>query len=110
MKFSVRLYKTSGGRSPVAQYLESLEDREAAPIYATLANLQRYGLKKTPVELRPVRGKLWELKVGPHRVFYLLITGPVMVLLHACKKQSQKARQKDLDLALSRMQEVLDAA
>jgi phage-related protein len=109
MKLFVRLYQTSGGTSPVGQYLESLEEVEARRVYAVLADIQRHGLKGSLVQLRSIRGKLWELKVGKYRLFYVLITGPVMVLLHACKKHGQKARLKDLDLGLSRMKEVLDA-
>jgi phage-related protein len=109
MKLSIHFYQTSGGTSPVGQYLESLEEAEAAPLYAALADIQRHGIKGALVESRPLRGKLWELKIGRYRLFYVLITGPVMVLLHASKKQSQKARLKVLNLALSRMREVLDA-
>ena len=107
MKLTVRFYQTPGGSSPVAQYLESLEELEAVCIYAVLAEIQRIGLKGPLVQIRSIRGKLWELKLGKYRVFYVLITGSVMLLLHACKKQSQKARQRDLGVALSRMKHVV---
>jgi phage-related protein len=109
MKLTVHLFQTPGGSNPVGQYFESLQEDEAARVYAVLAEVQRIGLKGPLVQVRQIRGKLWELKLGMHRVFYVLITGPVMVLLHGCKKQSQKARQKDVDVALSRMKQVLDS-
>lgn len=109
MSPSIRFYKSHSGHSPVEQYLESLDDAEAARISAALTDIEHHGLKKATVQLRAIRGKFWELKVGQHRVFYVLITGPVMVLLHACKKQSQKARLQDLTLAQARMKEVLDS-
>ena len=43
------------------------------------------------------------------RVFYVMIDGPEMVLLHAYKKQSQKAPQSEIDTAEKRMKEVLEA-
>lgn len=109
MKLSIQFYRTTGGNSPVETYLKILDDTEVAPILAALREIQRYGLKKTAVHLRSIRGKLWELKIRRHRVFYVLAKGPVMVLLHACKKQGRKARTKDTELAHFRMKEVLDA-
>jgi phage-related protein len=109
MSSSIRFYKSHSGNSPVEQYLESLDDFEAAPVLAALSDISRHGLKRATVQLRAIRGKLWELKAGKHRVFYVLLTGPEMVLLHACKKQSQKARRQDLALAQERMKEVLDS-
>jgi len=105
----IRFYKSHSGSSPVEQYLDSLEDSEAVPIFAALRHIERHGLKRATVQLRAIRGKLWELKAGKHRVFYVLITGPELVLLHACKKQGQKARRQDLALAQERMKEVLDS-
>jgi phage-related protein len=109
MKVKVSFYVTPGGGNPVQRYLLALDDHEAAPLFATLKDLELHGLKNTTASLRVIEGKLWELKVGRHRIFYVLVLGPEMVLLHACKKQSQKARKEDLDLAKARMKEVLEA-
>ena len=54
-----------------------------------------------------IEGKLWELKITRHRIFYVLIVGPVMVLLHAYKKQGQKAPPRELEVARKRMKGVL---
>jgi phage-related protein len=105
----ISLYRSASGNAPVEKYLDSLDDHEAAPLYATLHDIELHGLEGAAVQLRVIQGKLWELKVGRHRIFYVLITGPDMVLLHACKKQGRKARKEDLDLAKARMKEVLDA-
>ena len=109
MNLPIRFYKSRSGNSPVEQYLESLEESEAIPVFAALSEINSYGLKRATVQLRAIRGKLWELKAGSQRVFYVLITGPVIVLLHVCKKQSQKARRQDLALAQARMKEVLES-
>ncbi len=109
MNPSISFYKSHSGHSPVEQYLESLEESEATPILAALSDIKHHGLKRATVQLRAIRGKLWELKAGKHRVFYMLVTGPELVLLHACKKQGQKARRQDLALAQERMQEILDS-
>jgi phage-related protein len=107
MKLS--FYVTPHGGRPVQRYLCALDDQEAAPLYATLRAIEVHGLENTTASLRVIDGKLWELKVGRHRIFYVLIRGPEMVLLHACKKQGQKARKEDLDLSKVRMKKVLEA-
>ena len=56
---------------------------------------------------RQIEGKLWEVRIGPHRVFYVLLLQEEMVLLHAYRKQTQKAPARELELARRRMQEVL---
>ena len=56
---------------------------------------------------RQIEHKLWEIKASRHRVFYVTTVGPTMVLLHAYKKQSRKAPRSEIDVARSRMHEVL---
>ena len=105
MKLS--FYRTPNGNAPVEKYLDSLDSHEAAPIYAALNDIEENGLDDALAQRRPIKNKLWELKFDQHRIFYVLATGPTLVLLHACKKQSRRARKEDLDVALSRMKEVL---
>ena len=70
-----------------------------------LAAIEAHGMEV--VVTRQIKGKLWELKVSATRVFYVFVTGPEVVLLHAYKKQGQKARLKEIETAQRRMEEVL---
>ncbi len=54
-----------------------------------------------------IEGKLWEIRVSAHRVFYVLIDREEMVLLHAYKKQGQKLPLKEREVAMRRMKELL---
>ena len=54
-----------------------------------------------------LRERLWEVKIGSHRVFYVIIEKREMVLLHAYKKQGQKLPVKERDIAIRRMKELL---
>jgi len=47
------------------------------------------------------------VRIGPHRVFYVLLRAEEMVLLHAYRKQSQKAPARQVAIARRRMQEML---
>ena len=102
----IRFYTTVVGASPVQKYLRGLSDAEAAVVNATLKDLAINGLAGSTVALRPIKGKLWEIKAGAHRVFYVVLDGPTMVLLHAYRKQSQKAPKHELETAAERFRGV----
>lgn len=103
----ITLFVTAAGASPVRRYLDGLSSGEAARITAALIDIEEHGLVGSVVHLRPIAGKLWELKVDRHRVFYVVVRGPQMVLLHAYSKQTRKAPRREIDLAVLRMREVL---
>ncbi len=69
--------------------------------------LAEHGLNAPGVACRQIEGKQWEITIGTHRIFYVVIVGPEMVLLHAYRKRSSKAPGKELDVARKRMTEVL---
>jgi phage-related protein len=104
----VRYYESPSGRRPVEDYLDGLPEDERARIAAVLADIVASDLDGATVVTRQIEGKLWELKISRHRVFYVLILGPVMVLLHAYKKQGQKAPRREIDVAMARMKKVLE--
>lgn len=47
------------------------------------------------------------MRVG-YRIFYVTIKQSLTILLHAYKKQSQKAPKKEIEIAEKRMLEVLE--
>ena len=55
---------------------------------------------------RQIKGKLWEIKASQQRVFYVVVMGGEMVLLHAAKKEGQKADRGDVETAELRCREV----
>jgi phage-related protein len=57
--------------------------------------------------LRPIRDKLWEIKVQSHRIFYAVMIEETLVLLHAYKKQSQRAPRMEIETALERLRALL---
>jgi phage-related protein len=85
----VTFFRGASGSSPVLEYVQSL----AKPAVR--------------VQFRQIEGKLWEVKIGSHRVFYVIIEKDEMVLLHAYKKQGQKLPVKERDIASRRMKELL---
>ncbi len=105
----LRYYTTARGERPVAAYIEMLSRSDQAALAAALTEIAERGFEARAVSFRQLLGKLWEIRIGPHRVFYVLVGPAEMVLLHAYRKQTQKAPARHLELARRRMQEVLDA-
>ena len=101
----VTFYETSRGDRPVEEYLDELPAKEASKVLDMLASIEAHGLELAVT--RHIRGKLWEIKVSASRIFYVLVTAPEVVLLHAYKKQRQKAPAKEIETAERRMKEVL---
>lgn len=103
----VRFYTTPSGASPVEKYLDKLGGVEAEKVLAAILDIATNGLQGTTVSLRQIDGKLWEMRVSKQRVFYVVIDGPQLILLHAYKKQGQKAPRHEIATATKRMNEVL---
>lgn len=92
---------------PVKDYLDALPHEQRAEVDAVLKDLQEHGLLAPLVSMRKTQGKLWEIRTGKTRIFYVMIESDTLVLLHAYKKQSQKAPRHEIETALRRMRELL---
>ncbi len=102
----IAYYTTAVGAQPVRKYIEALEVGDRAKVDAALIQIGRHGIEGSAVNVRPIKGKLWELKVDAQRVFYVVVRGPMMVLLHAYRKQSEKAPQREIDTAVQRFKDI----
>jgi phage-related protein len=90
----------------VEGFLNDLSKTQRAEVDAILEDLKDYGIKAPLVSMRQIEGKLWELRISQIRIFYVMAEANTMVLLHAYKKQSQKAPRHEIETALRRMQDL----
>ena len=108
----IKFYQKKSGKSPVAEFLSDLPSDEMARIAGCLTNVEELGFDSPRVQFRQIKGSLWEIKIktsrSGYRFFYVCIQKGIIVLLHAYKKQSQKAPKQEIDLAEKRMMEVYD--
>lgn len=99
-------------RRPVVDFIERLTSKDQARVLACLKNIEELGFDCPRVEFRQISGKLWEIKIrtvsAGYRIFYVTIQRDMLVLLHAYKKQSQKAPKKEIEIAEKRLMEVLN--
>ena len=103
----VSFFRSGSGIEPVKKYIAKIPIIEQAKVIAAFDDLAINGINNSSVLLRQIDGKLWEIKVSAQRVFYVLLAGPEMILLHAYKKQGQKAPKKEIQTAKKRMNMVL---
>jgi len=103
----VRFYRVASGAEPVRDYLRALGMEERKVCGTAIRALQIFGLGAPGLVARQIDGKLWEIKASDQRVFYCVASGPVVWLLHAYRKASQRAPRREIDVAKVRMAEVL---
>lgn len=108
----IKFYQKQSGKNPVEEFLNNLPSDEMARIVGCLKNIEELGFDSPRVEFRQIKDSLWEIKIktsrSGYRIFYVCIHNETMVLLHAYKKQSQKAPKQQIDLAKKRILEVYD--
>jgi phage-related protein len=105
----VSYYTTASGKRPVVEYIKKLHKKEKAELIGALEMIEKYGFDAPRVAFRQIKGKLWEIKIErglSHRVFYASVSIHEIVLLHAYQKKSQKAPNREIKLAESRMKEI----
>ena len=106
--------KKNSNKCPVKEFIEKLQAKDRAKILACLKNIEELGFDCPRVQFRQIHGHLWEIKIrsanGGFRIFYVSLQARTntLLLLHAYKKQSQKAPQKELEIAAQRMFEVFN--
>lgn len=97
-------------KCPVRDFIESLDVGDRAKVLACLKSVETLGLDSPRVQFRQIRGRLWEIKIqatSGYRIFYVCIAKTLVVLLHAYRKQSQKAPLREIKVAEQRLNEVL---
>lgn len=55
-------FKLGSGREPVKDYINDLQKSERAIVLAGLNELEEHCLSNSSINLRPIKGKLWEIK------------------------------------------------
>lgn len=112
MDFTIELYETEGGKSPVRDFLEELkvgDSGDFAAVMAGMAKLRNRAYHRPPLS-KPIGDKLFELRhVGRlnTRVIYFFVRGRRIVAVHGIRNKAWEIPARDRDVAISRMEDWL---
>lgn len=105
-------YRNKSHRDLINEFISDLDKKDRAKVLACLESVEELGFECPRVGFRQIKGQLWEIKIhsvnGGYRFFYVILKKEFMVLIHAYKKQSQKAPKKEIEVAEKRMWEILN--
>ncbi len=112
MEWQIEFYKTHNNKSPVKDWLSSLNVKTKVKVFRHLELLEKFGLELKEPYVKYLENKLYEVRVkdkqGIYRIIYFANTGKKFILLHGFIKKTQKTPKKELDLAKIRMKEYKD--
>jgi len=114
MAWIIETYRDARGNLPVDDFIRSLPLKGRGRVYWTLELLKEFGLQLSMPYTRPLRGKLWELRIrsgrSAYRILYFAFTGQRFVLLHGFRKKSRKTPQREFQIAERRMADYVTRA
>ena len=105
--FNVISLRRLNGSRPFEEYVEALyvsgNKKEAARIYETVERLAELGSARlAEIRWASKLNDIWELRRGPHRVFYFWdASAKVYVLLHGFRKKTPKTPVLEIQRAES---------
>ena len=86
----IKFYLSSSGRSPVADFIKTLDKPDRAKILGCLESVEELGLNSPRVQFRQLEAKLWEIKIttqgGGYRIFYVCLRTDILILFYHLEK------------------------
>lgn len=103
----VEFYQNENGQEPVRDFLLSLQPKTRGKILQVIQILSEFGVDLPFPYSSQVRGRLRELRArygkNQYRVLYYGDANRVFILLHAFEKRSQKLPQREIRIAIERL-------
>ena len=108
-KWKLVYYETEQGKSPVFNFVNSLELKVRTKVADTLDLLKEFGTKiGMPYAKKLAGSELWELRIlgsDSIRIFYVAIVDKNFLLLHGFQKKKQKTDRKEIKTAERRLRD-----
>ena len=110
-EWSVVFYIEDDGRSPVREFLRSLDRRTQARFDWSIEQLLVRNVQAREPLVRHLEGKIWELRresdTNIYRLFYSFLSGRRILFLHGFQKKTQKAPRREIETAVRRLENFL---
>jgi phage-related protein len=106
-EWTIVFFKEESGKSPVREFLSSLDTKTQARFIASIELLRQRNVHAREPLVRHLDGKIWELReessTNTYRLLYFFFTGRHIVFVHGFQKKTQKTPSREIDLAIRRM-------
>lgn len=97
------------GNEPVKDFILEQPDGAIGEILHVFDLLYQFGLSLGLPYVKKARGNIWSLRIKHssdyYRILYFAFSGKKFILLHAIKKKSNTLSDRDIEIALKRMDE-----
>ena len=103
MQFRVEFYETEDGKTPVVEFLDSLEDKMNAKMVGLMEILEEKGTMLREPYTSPLEDGIFELRAVQgsnisRALFFFYIEGRI-IITHGFVKKSQKTPRSQIELA-----------
>jgi phage-related protein len=109
---AIAFYESDEEGCPVQTFLDALDTKRRAKLLAMIRLLEEQGPTLPFPYSSQVRGKIRELRAHygheHYRVLYFGAPGRVFVLLHAFGKRTEQVAERDVRIAMARLQKYLE--
>lgn len=106
MKFEVEFYKTENGKEPIAEFLDSLDNKMTAKLVGLMEILEEKGTELRMPYSEHLEDGIFELrcKQGSNitRVLYFFFVGRKIIVTNGFVKKTHKTPPKEIKLAKER--------
>lgn len=110
-EWSVEFYIDPNGKSPVREFLNSLDRKTVARLDWSIEQLRVRNQQAREPLVKNLEGKLWELRRKSngniYRLMYFFFTGQRIVFVHGFQKKTQKTPRREIETAKARMEDYL---
>ena len=101
--FRIKYYETEGGRKPVEEFIDALEENLQVKAFRQISLLKAYGNELKKPHSSPVGNGIFELRIiesgNIARIFYFFTIGKTIVMTNGFVKKSQKTPASTIKLA-----------
>lgn len=111
-KWRVIYYLSPIGKSPIKDFIDSLEKKQQIKILRLFKLVQEFGLSAVGSHLKKLSGTpFWEIRILGQdniRAIYVIIVKNTILVLNCFIKKENKTPLKEISVALSRYKDWLD--
>ena len=98
-------YETAGGKDLIMEYIDNLSKAESLDGLSVLEKFEKGELDT--LTIKPWQGRISEVYFYKHnRIFYVIVDGQNVHMLHACRKQKNKTEKQDSATVIKRAKEL----